>query len=309
LHFFAVAVAAAAFLAATSYPFRALIFDNGVRLADGRAVFAEPGMLYAGAPISWLAAAAAEGGFTLRLVARSYDNDQGSPARIFTVARDIARQNLTVGQQGSSLVVRLRRDGATPQGLPAYSVARLFADREPHEIIVAVTRDAVQISVDGKRVVDDPQPRPPLEAWDPGYDAALGNDVTWIRPWLGEISAARFETASVGIDLLADGVLRAPAMHYSLNEIAFYSTNPIDAFLNFFAFVPLGALAFVALARPAVAKAALLWLIMSFTAESLQLFIENRHPSVMDLALNLAGALAGAALISRWQRGAEVNRR
>ncbi len=77
---------------------------------------------------------------------------------------------------------------------------------------------------------------------------------------------------------------------------------PLDEWLNFAGYLPLGLLSCVAALRSgwrlrnAVLLAVLGPALMSYTVEVLQHLLPGRHPSLKDLALNSLGALAGASL-------------
>ncbi len=92
---------------------------------------------------------------------------------------------------------------------------------------------------------------------------------------------------------------------------------PLDEWLNFAGYVPLGFLSCVAALRSgwrlrhAVLLAVLGPALLSYAMEVLQHLLPGRHPSLKDWALNALGALAGASLgaivyqlggLQRWQR-------
>ncbi|HEX2205661.1 MAG TPA: VanZ family protein, partial [Longimicrobium sp.] len=92
----------------------------------------------------------------------------------------------------------------------------------------------------------------------------------------------------------------------------FYVGEPFDMVANVLLFVPLGFLH--PLTRPhrlgsRVLEAALLGLLLSAAVEAAQLFEPGRYASVMDLAANAAGALAGALLQRAVARRIHVNAR
>lgn len=90
-----------------------------------------------------------------------------------------------------------------------------------------------------------------------------------------------------------------------------------DLWSNGLGYLPLGALLLIAARRgglrlmPALLGAVLLPALLSYVMEVLQHFVAGRHPSLKDLAMNVAGACAGAllaalaqalGLLDRWQR-------
>ena len=78
--------------------------------------------------------------------------------------------------------------------------------------------------------------------------------------------------------------------------------DPFDVVSNLLGYLPLGALLYIALRRPGVGTLAALtgtWAcasLLSYICEVLQQFVPHRVPSLGDLAMNSAGALAGALL-------------
>ena len=83
--------------------------------------------------------------FTLDLVITVTDTVQQGPARILSLSRDPWHRNLTLGQDGSSLVVRLRTPFSGENGThPALVIDNCFAaDRE----------QKIRVAYDGRRLV------------------------------------------------------------------------------------------------------------------------------------------------------------
>jgi hypothetical protein len=120
--------------------------------------FPSAGLAHSAAPPGWLERAATLGALRLELRLQTYALDQAGPSRIFTVSRDLHFADLTVGQEGSDLLLLLRRPGSAPNGKPAYSVPGVFLGAEydfaarklyvpaHHYLRVRVRGDEVQVT-------------------------------------------------------------------------------------------------------------------------------------------------------------------
>src|SRR5439155_10644229 len=99
-------------------------------------------------------------------------------------------RDLTLGQEGGDLVVRLRTVATSLNGEPSRRVAGVLGDGKLHLIRVAVERDRLRILIDGEARDSAPLPKLPLSNWDTGFSLFLGNEAGGQRPWLGEIRRA-----------------------------------------------------------------------------------------------------------------------
>jgi hypothetical protein len=108
--------------------------------------------------------------FTVGVTVASAEVEQAGPARIVTLSADANRRNLTLGQSGPDLSVRLRTpatglNGTTPQ----FIFSDVFPDRLPHRLVV--TYDGVELAA----YADCPESRRALE---------LRPSVTLVRSFL-----------------------------------------------------------------------------------------------------------------------------
>jgi VanZ family protein len=78
-----------------------------------------------------------------------------------------------------------------------------------------------------------------------------------------------------------------------VNSIPFRA-RPLDQILNLTYYVPLGSLAVAAGYAPAAVAGA--GIVLSATAEVIQIFSTDRYPSTTDVILNTTGTLLGAGL-------------
>jgi VanZ family protein len=90
--------------------------------------------------------------------------------------------------------------------------------------------------------------------------------------------------------------------------------DDVDSWFNLLGYLPLGALLLIAARRsgaralPSLLLAVGLPALLSYAMEVLQHFMVGRHPSLKDLALNVAGALCGALLAWMWHAVGLVDR-
>jgi hypothetical protein len=293
-HILGLAAMMTAYLLVTTYPYKWIV--HGPLLENGVAIFRENGVLQSQIPPVWMTEAISENEITIRLAVRPYSSYQTGPARILTVSRDHYSRNLTIGQQGHDLIVRLRRSVDTPNGTPPFVAPAVFRDGGIQNIVISISRETLRVSVAGKLKIDKALPHRPLAQWDPNFLLALGNELTWERPWRGEITQAKIETRSEAIDVLSPLVIKAPGMKEKLAHSTFQiiSTNPIDLLVNLIFFIPIGIFSARCLSRPDSIHVAIIWFPVCLTAEYLQLFIAGRFSSLSDLFLNISGVLIGA---------------
>ena len=280
------------YLLGTAYPFK-LVGTNHVEVATGNVRFSKSGILKSRGAPAWVADAIEQNELSIELTVRPFLSDQKGPARILTISKGPYERNLTIGQQGRDLVIRLRRGDFTPNGEPQFEADGVFADAGVKRITVAIRDQTLDVRVDGTPVIEDQLlPRAPLARWNRSFPLALGNELTWDRPWLGEITSAQVTTASRRIDLLAPGVLAAPTSSKSLSFSLVLTIR--DVLTNIGGFVLFGLLSIICLTRPSPLLVAAIWAPICIIGEAQQIFIESRYPSISDFIMNVGGAYVGA---------------
>ena len=304
---------------------------NGADLpAQGGIRFPTPGIVRSVGPPDWVAAAMRSQRLELVLRLRSFSPDQTGPARIFTLSADPFHRNLTIGQEGENLILRLRTPGTDLNGTgannsPFAQLPGVF--RTPAawvEIHLAIEPGRLRFSAvapeSGHPVAFETMlPAQPLRDWDPSYRLALGGELTNERLWLGEIQQALVRTDGNAIDYAAadarDTLEASPAEFWYARQyftlVPFRDFNLHDAVVNVIGYVPLGLLFGVwgwlwgGARRGWRRPVALLLAVAAVSAslEMLQFAIPVRHPSTTDLLLNTLGGGIGISLVE-WARAA-----
>ena len=237
----------------------------------------------------------------LRVRARPAEDGQEGPARILTYSGGTGSTNVTIGQAGSDLVVRVRRPGSDALGRPPLTVRNALRAGEPATASVTVRGAAVTLSVAGHEPVTVNAAAPVLGAWDPGHRIAVGDEVGGHRVWHGTVEDAQLTVGSGRVDLLEPRLLHTPTrIWYVPTERWRDSLLPDSAargrsILHALAFVPLGALLPIAwhrLAHPGRLLGATL--AVSLALQAGKLLVAGRHPSWLDVLAHLLGVLLGA---------------
>lgn len=276
---------------------------------DGGLRFPAAGLARSAGPPGWLERAVALGALRLELRVRTYALEQGGPARIFTVSRDLHLANLTVGQEGRDLILRLRRPGSTANGKPAYRLPGVLADTGWHAVDVAIAPGSLRVLVDGALALDTPLPERPLAGWNPGHRVALGSELNGLRRWRGEVARAVVEVDGDRVDYASRGNVELPPTFWSFaNPPRWLVPDEIDRSVvadwgaNFAGFGLLGfLLGALGGTRGSWRRALLVCTVASLVVEVAQGFF-SRHPDSIDWALNTLGGGTGAG-IARWLVG------
>lgn len=274
------------------------------RLADGSLRLAGARIVARGAP-PWAGRGLRDGDVvTVELEvrpARPHQGTEARPARILAVSQDYRNANLVVGQSGSDLVVRVRREGADAAGLPPLRVPGVLGTDRWVDLRVAVRPDEVLVEVDGEVRDRHRVGVPPTRAWAPDQPVVLGDERLGARVWHGRVRHAVVSAGDSTTDYLAPGALaiadRTWYVPERLREVRL--VPPPMAFvrsaLHFVAFLPVGALLVLA-RRSTTARSAALWAAtLGLCLQLGKIALAGRHPSWLTVATQATGALAGAA--------------
>ena len=280
------------YIAVATYPYAFL--KNHAKLTAQTAIFEKPGILvWDGQTIS---------PETQRIIismnATPYSTNQEGPARIVTISRDHYHSNITIGQRGSDLIIRLRRDSINALGLPPFVVPRIFESLAPQRLEVAVNKDSLTVKVNGDMEISQKLADNPFQFWDANYSLALGNEHTWQRPWIGEVNAVQLTVDTTTINIMSsDSISKPGIIHLLRQRLILFSPSVVDWIVNFVAMLPIGALTASIFSRHRIAWSLGFWSVMAATVETAQALIPTRYPAISDLVLNATGAGAGAWLL------------
>jgi glycopeptide antibiotics resistance protein len=87
--------------------------------------------------------------FTLNTVIASQNLEQTGPARIFSISKNSFHRNLTLGQDKSSLALRLRTPVTGDNGTePELILPKVFLDRELHHVLITFKKDELNFYID-----------------------------------------------------------------------------------------------------------------------------------------------------------------
>jgi VanZ family protein len=283
---------------------------NAAQLSpDGGVRFPAPGIAFAKGGPAWSAAAKRSHRLELSLSVRSFLREQEGPARILTLSPGPYARNLTIGQQGADLILRLRTARMSSNGMidgkPVARVPGVFLSEDWVDIDLLIEPGRLRLTVGGELGIDDALPPRPFATWDPSYRLALGNEIGGTRPWLGEIRRAAMRAEGHLVDYAKTDRLYVPT-HFQIAGPApklmpLVDLNRRDAVNNVLLYVPLGVVLGYLLngasgERP---RRILLggWLFIAAVSVSMELlqflFVPGRWPSVDDVIFNALGGGIG----------------
>lgn len=278
-----------------------------------------PGFAYTESPPSWVKKAIAIADFQLSLEVRASKAQQYGPARIFTLSANHSLRNITVGQQGGSLIVRVRTRRSSLNGTPDYWIDKVFSNPGWRHIEILINASTLVIHAGDDSLLIDLVQDHPFDVWDSSYRLALGNEFSGRRPWLGEIRKAVVRVGDRSYDYLLPGALQIESSYRvaAARELSFVpfvnrrftNSSIMDWVVNFVGFIPFGWLLGM-LRRPGsgMLLATLLAAALSATFEVSQLlFLAGRFPAIEDLIMNTLGGFAGAWIA--WRYDLSVSRR
>lgn len=281
---------------------------NGAeRGADAAISFPTPGTAFA-EKADWVRSVAHGEAFTITLEVRAYRPSQTGSARIFTVSRGTSLRNITFGQQGADLELRLRTTDSNLNGSHHLLVRDVFGDGEWHTIELRVRDRDLSLVVDRTRITRERLSESPFSNWDPRYRVVLGNEIGGQRPWFGAIDSAVVEVGSQRVDYARWDDVRIPSRYWTLGPADPGQTSghglPFDEvtrdiLLNLFGLFPLGVILALLWPRTSVSRLVALCAVLSLLIEGGQFLNQARTPEVRDVVLNVLGGAAGILIARR----------
>lgn len=169
---------------------------GGLTFHDGLAVAPSPRGLYARLIRS--------GAFTVEVVADAAVADQEGPARILSSSVSPTARNLTLGQEGDDLVVRIRTDRQDPNGTEhAQRIPDVLGEPGAHHLAVGYGADGLRVHVDGRLRAHEPDLDLALSSWEASFPLLLGNEVLAVRPWRGTVSRVAVHDVQLPVEVVA----------------------------------------------------------------------------------------------------------
>jgi hypothetical protein len=279
--------------------------NDVTRSADGSLQFGETNYARTPRTPAWLPGVRASGAIGIRLQFESQSLHQD--ASIMMLASDFWHTDFAIGQDGSDLLVWLRRPGSDANGDPPYAVASVLRRHGWNSVNVVLRRDRLRIEVGGRTRLAEQLPPGATGDWDAGQ-IVLGNEVQGGGPWLGRIRQAEVRTPGAVVDYVRPGALSLPESYlYLPDHVEPFPPQNLEqwvlAFLDLLSFVPVGFL-IVWSRRPPLtpAAAALLGAVLALVLGAGKFLFHARHTSVANLVLQVAGAWLGAWLAARLAR-------
>lgn len=302
----ALAILLAALAVVAYFPFTwdpPRVVSNTVgRNADGSLTFGTMNRARTPGTPSWLTSAQSSGGVDVRLVVLpGFPQSEPSPA-IMLLARDYWHSDFCLAQNGSSLLLWLRRGGSSVNGEPPIEVDDVFRRGRWTEVDLRIRDGRLTLEVDGDDRLDQEIGNGALGLWQGGR-LALGGEVNGGGSWQGVVRTAQVRTAARTVDYATPGALLIPESftHAPDRVMPFPPPSPTEwlvLLLHFVSFVPVGFL--VVKTRRAGVSVPTATLIAAAVAVGLAAgkFLFARHTAVADIAVEVLGAFLGALVAS-----------
>ena len=125
------------------------------------------------------------GEITIEAWVRPANAKQDGPARMVTLSGGSSERNLTLGQEGDKVDVRLRTTKTSGNGIPSLnSPGRSLAPRLTHIVYTRNRGGRARLFLNGKQQAEKRVPGA-MANWNGKYRLALANEFSSERPWLG----------------------------------------------------------------------------------------------------------------------------
>jgi VanZ family protein len=126
-------------------------------------------------------------GITLEIWLATKNNRQTGPARIISFSYNKYLRDLTLGQEGGNLILRLRTEKTDMNGMPELVVNDVFVPNLLQHIVVSYdwSEESIYVFVDNQLKTKFHAGR--ISDWDTSYVMVIGNEATGNRPWFGKI--------------------------------------------------------------------------------------------------------------------------
>jgi VanZ family protein len=277
------------------------ISNDVTRTAQGDLRFGEHNAARSSGTPEWLIAAQSAERLTIDLEARPQSTQHQPPTSIMMLASDFWHTSFAIGQDGTGLVLWMRRTGSSDNGDPPFTVPDVFRPNHWTIVQIGVVGARLTVVVDGRVRVRESLPSDTLRTWSGGR-VALGDEVHGGNGWRGEIRRAQVTTVGDSINYVQPGALLVPPSYFYFPDhiTPFPPPAAIEWFilvLHFLSFVSVGFL-LMWISRPAfrVRSATIMAFGLAVLLALGKFLFDGRHTSVADLVAQLVGGLVGAML-------------
>jgi len=165
--------------------------------AGGEMVLGRGAMLAQGADKALLDACKASGRLSIEAVITPGDTKQGGPARIVSFSKDAYHRNFTLGQQDSSLVLRLRTTRTGENGKKPETRLCKISAAKAHHVIVTYSPGKLSCYLDGKSVLQSEKVRGDFSNWSPMH-LLFGDEWDGNRRWSGKLQGLAIHARIIG---------------------------------------------------------------------------------------------------------------
>jgi hypothetical protein len=275
------------------------------RSADGSLQFGDMNYARTSGTPTWLQEVRTSGTVQIELQAQPQSLRQHAP--IMILASDHWHTDFAIGQDGSRLLVWLRRTASDSNAGPPFTVGGVLRPQQWITVNLMLQQGHLRIDVDRRVWLTEHLPADVTMAWSQGQ-IALGDQVHGGRPWQGKIRRAQVRAPGYAVDYVRPGALSIPASYLYLPDHIEppFPISPGEwllAFVDMVSFIPLGFLVVLARTPPMrPAPATLLAASFAVALAAGKFLFHGRHTSLANVVMQAVGGLLGALLAWRLMR-------
>jgi hypothetical protein len=278
------------------------VVSNGVtRSADGSLQFGAMNNARTHGTPAWLQEARTSGVVQVRLrfEPRSADED----ASIMMLGSNVWDTDFAIGQDGSVLLVWLRRPQSDADGNPPLGFGGVIRPQRWDTVELTLQQEEIRIVVNGSTLLFGYMTADPTKLWGQGR-IALGNQVHGGGAWQGKIGLAEVTTPGYTVNYVRPGALSIPRRYFYFPDhvIPFPPSGQdwLDFSADMLSFTPVGFLIVFARRPPVrLLPASVLAALLAVVLAGGKFLFHGRHTAVTMVVMEAAGGLLGA-LLAHW---------
>jgi hypothetical protein len=281
-----------------------IVHNQVTRGTDGTLQFGDMNNARTPGSPDWLQEVRTSGAMAVQLDVKP---ELSQTASIMMLSSNFWDTDFTIGQNGSTLLLWLRRPGSDQSGDPPFVVGGAFKPGQWTTVGMTLTPDNLSIRVGGITRLSAHIPADSTKVWS-GGQIALGDEVHGGKPWHGSILRAQVLTPGRAVDYVSPGALSIPERYrYLPDHILPFPPTGLEGWsavlLHLVSFVPVGFLIACA-RRPPMrpAPATVLGTVLAVSLAAGTFLFHGRHTAVAYIVVEAIGALLGAVLASKLAR-------